>query len=551
MKLPTELGDEYVNTVLSNLSLEDFPGEEWKLIEDFENYAISNYGRIKSLERWVSAPNGGQQKILDRIMKPQAFRYFNKHLKAHFYNVRCNLSVEGRVYGKSVARLVYYHFVEKFDMDDLSFRISFKDENRFNVNFSNLEKVTTIELRNKVLNAGRGKKRNFQQPVSQYTVDGNFVASYENIYAASEALGIDPSYILSVINKKRITAGEFLWFAKGYKPNKKDFLPEAKNKPEKILNTALWKNLGEPLIDESNPPACMNLSLKDLPGEKWKPVPDLEEYFSISNKGRIKRLNSWTENRNKTFWKEHIISLFALKPDNKPYYFYTKLSCKGRNYRIAITRMLYYCFVEEFDLTDKDLVIINESDPQWDIDISQLTLQSANDMLKKRNKEYAAKVRTIRNSKKIFNDSLWEKLGKPRINKKNPPAVLDLSLNDRPDEYWKPLPGFEGKYVISNKGRVKRLSGWGVGNHFYGEEQIISINLKRAEFPFLYFYMHKKEDVNPKRLLRLLYCCFVEEFDLNNRSLRVINENEPLWEVDMSKLSLRSMVDSFKNKNKK
>lgn len=132
MKLPTELEDEYVNTVLSNLSLKDLPDEEWKLIEGFENYAISNYGRVKSLERWVMNPKGGEQKILDRILKPQAFRYFNKYLKTHFYNVRCNLCIEGRSYGKSVARLVYYHFVEKFNMDDHSFLISFKDDNWFN-----------------------------------------------------------------------------------------------------------------------------------------------------------------------------------------------------------------------------------------------------------------------------------------------------------------------------------------------------------------------------------------------------------------------------------
>ncbi|WP_449400979.1 NUMOD4 domain-containing protein [Chryseobacterium wanjuense] len=126
MKLPTESGDEYVNRVLSNFSLEDLPGEKWKLIEGFENYAISNYGRVKSLERWVSTPNGGEQKILDRIMKPQAFKYFNKHLKAHFYNVKCNLSIDGKTYGRSTARLVHYHFVEKFDMDDLHFEYLLK-----------------------------------------------------------------------------------------------------------------------------------------------------------------------------------------------------------------------------------------------------------------------------------------------------------------------------------------------------------------------------------------------------------------------------------------
>lgn len=551
MKLPTELGDEYVNRVLSNHSLKDLPCEEWKLIEGFENYAISNHGRIKSLERWVSTPNGGEQKILDRVLKPQAFRYFNKHLKAHFYNVRCNLCIEGKIYGKSVARLVYYHFVEKFDMDDLSFRISFKDENQFNVHFSNLEKVTAIELRNKVLNSGRGKKGNYQQAVSQYTVDGDFVGSYDNIYAASKTIGIHHTHILSVINKKRATAGTFRWFVKGDTPTKEDFIPETKNKAEKVLNTSLWKRLGQPPIDESNPPACMNLSLKDLPGEIWKPVPSFEKYFAISNKGRVKRLNSWTQNRNKTFWKEHIISIFVLRPYSKTSYFYTKVSYNGRSYPIAITRLLYYCFIEKFDLKDKNLVIVNESNPQWDIDISELTLQSANEILTERNKQYATKVRTIFNSKKVFNDSLWEKLAKPHINKKNPPDIFDLSLRDLPDEHWKPLPGFDGKYVISNKGRVKRLSGWGVGNYFYGEEQIISLNLKKSESPFLYFYLHKKEDVNPKRLLRLLYYCFVEEFDLNNRTLRVVNENEPLWEIDLSKLSLRSMADSFKNKYKK
>ncbi|MDN5479749.1 MAG: NUMOD4 domain-containing protein, partial [Chryseobacterium sp.] len=377
-----------------------------KLIEGFENYAISNYARVKSLERWAINPAGVKRKILDSILKLQAFRYFNKYLKAHFYNMRCNLSVEGRKYGKSVARLVYYHFVENFDMDDNSFRMSFKDENRFNVHFSNLERVPTNEIRSKALNTGRGKKGNYQQAVSQYTVDGDFVASYESIYAASETLGIHPTYILPVINKKKTIAGKFRWFAKGYTPTTKDFIPETKNKPEKVLNTTLWKKLGKPPVDESNPPACMNLSLKDLPGERWKPVPDLDVYFAISSKGRVKRLNTWTQNRNKTFWREHILSLSVLTSDSKNYYLYAQLSSNGRKYHLAITRLLYYCFVEEFDLKNKNLVIVNNSIPQWDIDISNLTLQSVNDMLKERNKEYATKVRTVLNSKKIFNNSL-------------------------------------------------------------------------------------------------------------------------------------------------
>lgn len=550
MKLPTELGDEYVNTVLANLSLENLPGEEWELIENFENYAISNYGRIKSLERWVPIPNGGERKILERIKKPQAQRYLNKYLKAYFYHVRCSLFNEGKVYGKSVARLVYYYFVEKFDMDDPSFLISFKDDNRFNVYYSNLEKLTVNQLHYKTLNSGRGKKGNYKQAVSQYTLDGDFVASYENIYAASETLGIYPPHILSVIDNKRTTSGKFRWFLKDYVPSKEDFITERKNIPEKTLNTSLWKKLGQPVVDESNVSACMNLSLENLPGERWKPIPDLEGYFAISNKGRVKRLNTWTQNKNSTFWRERIISLFVQNSESKNHYLYVRLNCNGRKYCITITRLLYYCFVEEFDLKDRDLIIVNENDPQWDIEISKLTLQSVNEILTERNKKHATMVRTVLNSKKIFNDSLWERLGKPRINKKNPPAILDLSLSDLRDEQWKPLPGFDGKYTISNKGRVKRLSGWGAGIHFYGEEQIISLNLTSDKYPKLYFNLHKKEDVNSKMLLRLLYYCFVEKFDLNNTTLRVVNENDQLWEIDFSKLVLCSMIEAF-NKNKK
>ncbi len=549
MKLPTESGDEYVNTVLSNLSLEDLPGEEWKTVEDFENYAISNYGRLKSLERCVVNYYGGVNRLKDKILKLQAFRYFNKYLQAYFYSVKCNLCIEGKQYGRSVARLVYYHFVEKFNMDDLSFLISFKDDNHFHVHFSNLEKLTVGKLHSKSMDTGRGKKGNYRQAVSQYTVEGNFVASYDNIYEAGKTLGIDPVHILAVINKKRFTAGKFLWFEKEYTPVKKDFAPETKkNKPDKILNTNLWKKLGQPTIDESNPPACMNLSLNDLPGEYWKPVPDLEQYFAISNKGRVKRLNTWTHGKTPTFWKEHIMSLSVRKSGNEKYALYITLASEGRTYSVTIIRMLYYCFIEQFDLKNKTLIVQNASYPHWDIDISKITLQSFTDILTERNKQLATQVRTVLNNKKVFNALLWEKLGKPRIDKKNLHPILDLSLKDLPDECWKPLPGFEGKYAISNKGRVKRLSGWGAGIHFYGEEQMLSLHLTSDKYPKLYFNLHKKEDINQKMLLRTLYYCFVEQFDLDNTTLRVINESQHPLEIDLSKLVLCSQIEAFRKK---
>ncbi|WP_312752026.1 NUMOD4 domain-containing protein [Epilithonimonas hominis] len=90
MKLLPETEDQYLKDVLLNSSLKDLPEEEWKLIEDFENYAISNYGRLKSLERWTFLPgkkNG--KKEPEMIMKLLFVKQFNQYLQSNFYQVHC------------------------------------------------------------------------------------------------------------------------------------------------------------------------------------------------------------------------------------------------------------------------------------------------------------------------------------------------------------------------------------------------------------------------------------------------------------------------------
>ncbi|WP_294283400.1 NUMOD4 domain-containing protein [uncultured Chryseobacterium sp.] len=343
MKLPTDIEDQYLNEVLANRSLEDLPGEEWKLIEGFENYAISNYGRIKSLERCVINSMGGVWRMKDTIKKPRVYKYFNKQLNKDFYTVRGSLSSEGKDYGKSIPRLVYYHFVEKFDMEDRTFLISFKDNNQFHVHADNLEKLTVSELHYKTMKLKRGKKRDFDRPVDQYTVEGDFIASYDNMDAAADSLGISRTNILDVIEKEQLTAGEFRWFLKNDVPTKDDFVPVDKKKADKILNTSIWNKLGRPDIDKNNPPACMNLSLADLPDEVWKPIPGIEDRFHISNKGRIKRLNTWTPGRYKRFIGEHIMALFLNFYSDEIYYFFVDLNYNGKRVQIRINKYLYYC----------------------------------------------------------------------------------------------------------------------------------------------------------------------------------------------------------------
>jgi len=48
MKIHHEVENQYLNEVLYNTSLNDLPDERWKIIKGMDNYAISNYGRIKN-----------------------------------------------------------------------------------------------------------------------------------------------------------------------------------------------------------------------------------------------------------------------------------------------------------------------------------------------------------------------------------------------------------------------------------------------------------------------------------------------------------------------
>lgn len=46
-----------------------------------------------------------------------------------------------------------------------------------------------------------------------------------------------------------------------------------------------------------------------------------------------------------------------------------------------ITRLIYYCFIDKFDVNDKKLVIDNQNEKIWDIDLSKLSLCSINSLL--------------------------------------------------------------------------------------------------------------------------------------------------------------------------
>ncbi|RXM37771.1 hypothetical protein BOQ62_20800 [Chryseobacterium sp. CH21] len=225
MNLFHEIEDKYLKNVLYNKSLKDLPDEKWKTIEGFENYEISNYGRVKSCERLFRSPLGHEYKLATRILKPIYSKNFNIYQQSYTYNFQCKLSQEGKSQTKSLGRLVYYHFVEKFDMDDRTVVIVAKDNNRFHMHCRNLEKISVREESLRIYRSDRAKNINalYSQPVSQYDVNGLLIAQYESIYSAERKLGISCERIMHVINKVFLTAGSFRWFLLSSPPVEEDF----------------------------------------------------------------------------------------------------------------------------------------------------------------------------------------------------------------------------------------------------------------------------------------------------------------------------------------
>lgn len=145
--------------------------EEWRTIKDFENYEISNMGRVRSLPHVVTQKtrNGGTavHTYEGRIMTPSKTKGYYK----------VGLPKDGRNYNKQIHRLVAEAFIP--NPDNLPV-VNHKDENPLNNAVENLEWCTvkynsnygTVRERLKEKLRNNPKK---SKPVAQYTLDGELV----------------------------------------------------------------------------------------------------------------------------------------------------------------------------------------------------------------------------------------------------------------------------------------------------------------------------------------------------------------------------------------
>lgn len=164
--------------------------EVWQTIEGYENYQVSNLGRVKSL----NYNRTGKEQILKPVKRK------NKYLSV-------NLCKNGKIKNLLVHRLVAQAFLPNpKNMPD----INHKDENKQMNIVSNLEWCT----RKQNINYGTHNERvakTLSIPIVQLTKNGEYIATYQGAMQVEKDLGFNNSNISSCCNGKRKTANGYKW----------------------------------------------------------------------------------------------------------------------------------------------------------------------------------------------------------------------------------------------------------------------------------------------------------------------------------------------------
>lgn len=121
-----------------------------------------------------------------------------------------------------------------------------------------------------------------------------------------------------------------------------------------------------PELDNPNTP-YRNKSLKSLKGERWEDIPGMEEYYLISNYGRVKSLpRDILYSNGKLIHKKCRILMAGITADfnhftqDHTYQLGICLHIENQELHFSIARLVYHCFVEPFNLEDQAVIIVQK-----------------------------------------------------------------------------------------------------------------------------------------------------------------------------------------------
>lgn len=173
--------------------------EIWKDIRGYEGlYQISNFGRVKSLERLAKSNNNNYRRVKENFLK--------KHEDKNGY-IKVSLNKNNKSKQYAIHRLVAKAFIP--NPNNLP-QINHKDENKQNNNLENLE-WCTAKYNNSYGTRIQRCKQKRQILIEQYDLNGNLIKKWNSAKEVYNKLGYDFSIIRKCCNNKIDKAYNCIW----------------------------------------------------------------------------------------------------------------------------------------------------------------------------------------------------------------------------------------------------------------------------------------------------------------------------------------------------
>lgn len=198
--------------------------EEWRAINGFRMYEISNLGRLRRA-KYIQIDKDG--KI--RFHKP--YVHSETNAKGDYFRVVLRNTARKKHRSCYIHRLVWEAFVGEIPK---GYIIHHKDSNKQNNSLSNLQLVSSKEhhdihlAEHPEMITAMNRYNQIVKPLTicQYSLDGKFIAEYRNAKEAYDATGVCQRNILQVCSRTEYAKGRYRKQAGGYKWEFKD---ETKN----------------------------------------------------------------------------------------------------------------------------------------------------------------------------------------------------------------------------------------------------------------------------------------------------------------------------------
>lgn len=216
------------------LSLRNYEGEVWKPVVGYENcYEVSNFGRIKSIARFVKCKDGKIQRYNEKILRLWIAKLGYASITLEHYG-------ETRKVGAH--RIVAEAFLP--NPKGLP-QVNHKDENPTNNKLNNLEWCTakynlTYGSRLQRLHLSTINNPKTSKIVQQYSFDGELICEYPSLMETRRLFG---GHVGEVCNHKCYSTLGYFWLYKGIsfeewqKKHEEIFRGRRRNKPRRIITT--------------------------------------------------------------------------------------------------------------------------------------------------------------------------------------------------------------------------------------------------------------------------------------------------------------------------